>query len=266
MQLGALLAALLIASMVFVPMAIAQREKENKDQKIEEVILLQPEAGSDLILDSVKATPLPNGSVMVSGSGVHKPGEPPQYYRWEVNLTKKTYKTTKLDPSTAKLQIPAITKEEINKTQAQNVGIAAISPGSHWAVVWVQTTDLAYESLAETAHRLEWTVYSDGRVGFNLRRVTCWAANPSSFGTHWYIDSCNFAGSVSYSSDGTSLFSKAEGRYHNYDFGDPNQATYAYHWSQIQGKNDGSHPYTWDAVHSGEYSWLLLGHVYADGG
>lgn len=266
MQLGVLLATLLIVSMLFVPIVVAQGENKKIDKKIEEVISLQPEAGSAIILDSVKVTQLPNGSLMINGSGLHKPGEPAQYYRWEANITKKTYKITKLDPSTAKFQIPTITKEEINNTKVQNVGIAAISPGSHWAIVWVQTTDPVWEQLAETANRLEWTVYSNGQVGYNYRRVSCFPSNPTSFGTHWYNSVCSFVGSVSYSSDQTSLFSQAKGNYYNYDFGNPNQATYTNHLSQIQGKNDGSNAYSWSDVHSGEYWWLLWGHVYVDGG
>lgn len=265
MQLGAMLAAMLLLSMVFVTIVSAQGEKKNIDKKIEEVISLQPEADSAIILDSVKVTQLSNGSLMVNGSGVHKPGEPAQYYRYEVNLTKKTYKITKLDPSTAKFQIPTITKEEKNSTKVQNVGIAAISPGSHWAIVWVQTTDPVWEQLAETANLLEWTVYSNGQVGYNRRQINCFASNPTSFDTHWYNNICSWVGSVSYSGDHTSLFSQAKGNYYNYDFMLDNMATYADHLSNLQGKNDGSNEYSWSDVHSGEFYWLLWGHVYVDG-
>ncbi len=92
--------------------------------------------------------------------------------------------------------------------------------------------------------------------------VSAWAANPTSWGTHWYMDSYGFIGSVTYSPDQTSLFSEAYGNYHNWDFDDINQATYADHWSKIQGKNDGDFDYWWSATHSGEYWWLLDGDVY----
>jgi len=60
------------------------------------------------------------------------------------------------------------------------------------------------------------------------------------------------------------VVAQAKGNYYNYDFGNPNQATYTNHLSQIQGKN--SNAYSWSDVHSGEYWWLLWGRVYVDGG
>ncbi|TRZ87281.1 MAG: hypothetical protein D4R88_09530 [Methanosarcinales archaeon] len=53
--IGALLTAMLLLSMVFVPVASAQGANDNKDKKILEIIRLQPEAGSEVILDSFEA-------------------------------------------------------------------------------------------------------------------------------------------------------------------------------------------------------------------
>ncbi|SNQ60486.1 hypothetical protein [Candidatus Methanoperedens nitratireducens] len=52
MQLGAMLTAVLIVSMAFVPLVSAQGASKDKDKKILDTIQLQPEAGSEVILDS----------------------------------------------------------------------------------------------------------------------------------------------------------------------------------------------------------------------
>lgn len=121
-----------------------------------------------------------------------------------------------------------------------------MSPGTYTATVRVVTDDPLGVDVAETTHKLTWDVHADETVSYNWRSVGCWAANPSPFGTHWFVDSCSFI---------------AEGTSHNWDFGDDTKATYADHWSKIQGKNDGWYYYWWDAMHSGEF--LLDGDMYA---
>lgn len=264
-QLGAVLAAMLLVSMALVSVVSAQDVEKRQDRSVVELMELQPEAGSDVVLGSLQAVRWSDGSVTIRGSGHKQVGDPAQYFSLETNISKKTYKTVKLDPSSVKRLTPAISKSEVDKEQTQNIAMDAISQGAHAAVVWVSTTDPVYERLVETVHRLEWTVYSGGTVGFDLRRVTCFAANPTSFGTHWYTDSCSFIGGVSYSNDYTSLFTEAEGRYHNDDWGFDWWATYADHWIKIQGKNDGDFSYWWDTDYSGEDWFILRTLVYTDG-
>ena len=264
MQLGALLAAMLLLSMVFVPVASAQGANDNKDKKILEIIRLQPEASSEVILDSFEAILWSDDSVTVQSSGQKQAETPALYFHWEINLSKKTYKTTKLAVSDLIKRTPINTKIEKNKGKlTPDAVVVAVTPGTYTATVQVVTDDLVGEDLAETTHKLNWTVNAGGTVNWNWRSVSAWAANPSSFGTHWFVDTYGFVGSVTYSPDQTSVFSEAQGKYYNWDFGDDNQATYADHWSKIQGRNDGGFNYWWGATHSGEYWWLLDGDVYA---
>lgn len=235
MQLGALLAAMLLLSMVFVPVASAQGANDNKDKKILEIIRLQPEAGSEVILDSFEAILWSDDSVTVQSSGQKQAETPALYFHWEINLSKKTYKTAKLPISDMVKRMPIDIKiENNNDNLTSDASIAAVTTGTYTTTVGVITDDLLGEDLAETIHQISWTVNGGGTVSYNWRSVSAWAANPTSWGTHWYMDSYGFIGSVTYSPDQTSLFSEAFGNYHNWDFDDINQATYADHWSKIQ--------------------------------
>ncbi|MDW7728103.1 MAG: hypothetical protein SCH70_13565 [Candidatus Methanoperedens sp.] len=263
MQLGALLAAMLLLSMAFVPAVSAKADVE-KDKIIVDVIDLQPEATSEVILDSLKATRWSDGPVTISGSGEKQVGEPAQYFHWEINLSKGTYKTTKLAVSDLVETTPIITKIEKNKGKLNSDGsVTALTSDQYTATVLVVTDDPLGEDLAKTTHQLTWTINTDGTVTKDWRSVSCWAANPSSQDTHWFVDSCNFFGSVTYSSDRTSLFSEVKSKFHNYDWGIDSWATYAEHWSKIQGRNDSWYNYWWDTTHSGEDWFLLDGDVYA---
>ncbi len=262
--IGALLTAMLLLSMVFVPVASAQGANDNKDKKILEIIRLQPEAGSEVILDSFEAILWSDDSVTVQSSGKRQAETPALYFHWEINLSKKTYKTAKLPISDMVKRMPIDIKIENNKDNlTSDASIAAVTTGTYTTTVGVITDDPLGEDLAETIHQISWTVNGGGTVSYNWRSVGTWAANPTSWDTHWYMDSYGFIGSVTYSPDQTSLFSEAYGNYHNWDFGDVNQATYAGHWSKIQGKNDGEFDYWWSATHSGEWWWILDGDVYA---
>ncbi|CAG0959791.1 hypothetical protein METP2_00715 [Methanosarcinales archaeon] len=265
MQLGALLAAMLLLSMAFVPAASAQGAPENKDKKIIEIKQLKPEAGSEVILDSLQATKWSDGSVKISGSGEKQVGAPAQYFHWEVNISKGTYKTTKLAVADLRETTPIITNVEINNGKSKSIPdeSAAMTTGQHSATVLVVTDDPPGEDLAKTTHQLTWTINTDGTVDFNWRTSGCWAANPSSLDTHWFVDSCNFLGSVTYSSGRTSLSSEVNSKFHNYDWGFDSWVTYAEHWSKIQGRNDSWYDYWWDTTHSGEDWFLLDGDVYA---
>jgi hypothetical protein len=93
------------------------------------------------------------------------------------------------------------------------------------------------------------------------RNITGWAACPSSFNTHWYVNYDDLY-SLTYTPDHKVVKSEAEAYYHNYDFGDPSMATYARHWSLLNGDNNGYTTYTHNIVHSGESWGLLSGNVY----
>ncbi|SNQ60487.1 hypothetical protein MNV_1840012 [Candidatus Methanoperedens nitroreducens] len=122
-------------------------------------------------------------------------GTSPLYFHWEVNLSKKTYKTTKLPISDLVKRMPTDTKIENNKDDlTSDAYTVAVTSGTYTATVGVITDDAVGEDLSETTHQISWTVNSGGTVSYNWRSVSAWAANPSSFDTHWYVDTYGFIG------------------------------------------------------------------------
>lgn len=82
---------------------------------------------------------------------------------------------------------------------------------------------------------------------------SCWAANPSPFGSHWYVDACSFTPIESWDmwANETTL-----GSYHNYDFDEPLIGTWV--WNDATVLFDGAvviHGYAFQAI--GEHAeWL----------
>ncbi|MCZ7355779.1 MAG: hypothetical protein O8C65_02500 [Candidatus Methanoperedens sp.] len=251
MQLGAVLVAMLIVSMLFVPAVSAQAEKEKVNKKIVKIIQLQPESGSEVILNSSNATRWSDDSISFGGSGEKRVGEPALYFSIEVNISKGTYKTIKRNISNDIEFTPVLSKVEIyNNELVPNILTAGVKPGTWLATIQMITKDPALWDLAKTTHTLTWTVNPSGTVTYKGRIDSCWAANPSPLNTHWYVDSCNFQGSYLYSADYTALFSTVDNKFHNWDFMNQNQATYVEHWNQIKGRNDGYYNYWIDFVYA----------------
>lgn len=121
----------------------------------------------------------------------------------------------------------------------------------------VTTYDPVYVELTSTtAHG--WWSWIQTRVcnwksgGFNQ----CWAANPSSLGTHWYIQSCTANGPYG----GEGFFDlTAFGNYINWDFGLNSYSTRVSQWARVQLKTFTGVVATWGHNDSGEGSWLIFG-------
>ncbi|WP_206812767.1 hypothetical protein [Paradesulfitobacterium ferrireducens] len=129
--------------------------------------------------------------------------------------------------------------------------------GSYSASVTVVTYDPVYADLARTSQSLSWAVLIDNTAAFSNRSKSVWAANPSSLGTHWYVNQDYWVGSVSYASGYQSLSSTNYASYYNWDFQDNDQITEAWHQVQIIGLNSGSYDYNYWFDHTGEYANLL---------
>ncbi len=140
------------------------------------------------------------------------------------------------------------------------MALAAIEPGEWWGSVSVYTRDPPQAILTWTYTKLDWTVFGDGTVDWNFTDDGCWAANPSPFDTHWFIDSCYY-GAVWFAAGYTQVCHDHSGSYYNTDFGDPNQRTDVDQWAQMCGRNDGYFDYWWSHIDSGEYAEIIYGFV-----
>lgn len=86
------------------------------------------------------------------------------------------------------------------------------------------------------------------------RSASAWAANPSSLGTHWFVNENRYEGFVD---EGKFINSSSYHSYYNWDFLDDDKRTDVWHRVNIRGYNDGYVYYYTQNGKSGEGSSLL---------
>ena len=253
------LALLLGLSSSFASAAEPDRERATQLRvKVQEVVKLQPEPQSEVLVPDFKAYFLSDGSVTISGKASVRAGAPAQGFDFEVDLENRTYKTRRLDSSELEErdrsgqtlpQLPPLGEQPLQK---------AIRPGDWRGRVRVQTKDPVFVVLTETMTGVTWRVSTAGAVTALSSEDNCWAANPSSLGTHWYVDFCLYG--APYLNSGRACNAN-RGDYYNYDYLVPSWETTVVQTAYICGRNDGFYDVTWTHNDAGEDSLLIYGSV-----
>jgi hypothetical protein len=233
--------------------------------RVDRVLQLEPRPDAEVVIPDFEALFLSDGSVTLHGKGTAKANAEPEGFDFEVDFAKGTYTTRKLSRQDIE------ERDRLEKSDAgdqpsddaiQGIVDKAIAPGSYRAGARVQTRDPVFILLAETMTNLVWTVSSTGTVtGTTGSSDSCWAANPSALGTHWYTQYCKYG--ALYVSLGRVCNDNA-GNYINYDFPPlfpTPESTTASHTAYVCGRNDGTYNYNWSATHGGEANSLLTGSV-----
>lgn len=230
--------------------------------RVERIVLLQPQADAEVIIPDFKAFLLSDGSVTVRGRGTAVAGAEPEGFDYKVDFANGTYTTRRLDRQEIEERDrleKTFAKEESGDETPDSMHGNAITPGTYFARARVQTKDPVNILLAETMTSLTWRVASTGAVtGISPSTDSCWAANPSSLGTHWFVASCSYG--PLYTSAGR-ICNDNTGNYINYDFVLPNYSTTAAHYVYVCGRNDATYNYDFTANHGGEGWFLLSGTV-----
>jgi hypothetical protein len=237
------------------------REREPRRIKVERTVKLQPQPGTEVIVPELKALFLSDGSVTLAGKGSVRVDAPPQGFDFEVDLARGTYVTRRVDQQEIEERDRQRGSVEKNGQEGPLGGpvIEAITPGSWSGRVRVQTKDPAFILLAETMTRLTWSVATSGTVTWQSYSDSCWAANPSSLGTHWFVSYC-LSGAPWYAST-TRVCNENRGDYYNYDFAFDDQITTASQYAWLCGRNDAIFDYNWTYNDGGEGSLLIYGSV-----
>jgi hypothetical protein len=226
-----------------------------------QTIELLPSTSVDVVIPDFRATILSDGSVTISGSGSAAVGKPTSGFDFEVDLKTGLYKTRSLDPDEIAALVPKtrpLRQSEVGRN-SDNITSLAIVPGYWSGRVRLQTKDPVLIVLAETTTQLTWYTYSSGSVVWTSYSDACWAANPSSLGTHWYNSYCAYGGP--WYSGSTNVCNDNSGNYYNWDFGVSSWRTDASHFVQLCGRNDAYFNYWWSHTDSGEGSWLIFGSI-----
>jgi len=208
-------------------------------QETKETVVLKPTPDTDKIFTKVIRTVVSNDEDIIRIEG--NAGSNPEGYKISIDEENGTYTATRLPDK----QIEAILLE------SQEVSPMA----SHYRSVTAITDDPAGVDLAKHTHRLNFTTGS-GKATYSSRTKSAWAANPSSLGTHWYVDENVYTG-LGYLDGNRTVYSSSRAKFHNYDFGDDSTVTRVTHYITIEGYYTGGSNYYVDWSRSGE-GWNLL--------
>jgi hypothetical protein len=203
---------------------------------------LTPCSDTYIILDSVKMLVNDDNDVEVSVVRTKRMGQKPVSYIIQIDPETKTYRTLEAEPSQRPRENP------------MDVGMMSTN---YSLGVYVESVDPPQAPLCESGLWLYWTV-NNGKVVSANRYKDQWDGCPTMFGTHWYLSYHNWGDFYITSGE---AFVSSRAKHYNYDFMDPNLATYAYHNIDIWGYANGNWKYkaTWN--HTGECSYLLGGKV-----
>lgn len=237
----------------------------DRDLRVLQVVRLQPQADAEILVPNFRAIVREDGSVTLTGSGRARVGAPTSGFDFEVDILAGTYTTRRLDPREIEELVPLQEAMGFNRTLSEpgdegDAPLEKVSPGTWSGRVRVQTKDPAFIVLAETTVQLTWTVASNGTVAWKSYSDGCWAANPSSLGTHWFVTSCAAGGGPWYAS-GNRVCNDNSGSYHNWDFLNASQRTDSSHYAWLCGRNDAFFDYNWSYSDSGEAALLIFGSV-----
>ena len=226
--------------------------------KVRKAVKLQPQPEAEVTIPQLKALFLSDGSVTLSGHGTVDARAPMHGYDFEVDLTRGTYTTRRLDQREIeerdRLQGSPRKEQPVHRSREESLEKATV----YCARVRVRTEDPAFIDLTETMTRLSWTISSTGALTSTYAADSCWAANPSSLGTHWYTNYCTYGGL--YTSSGR-LCNDNRGDYYNYDFVFDDLITTANQYVYVCGRNDARYDYSWSHNDAGEGALLIFGSV-----
>ncbi|WP_430786986.1 hypothetical protein VBD025_15270 [Virgibacillus flavescens] len=227
-------------------------ESKSKNNKVS-VSVLQPDSATEKVFEKAEYIVKPDGSEVINIKGFHGKNDGIQTYDVEIDEKNKTYVATKMQGEELNTTKESIAKEvnEENTTKEsivkmENSLLATMSGG-----IIATTDDPVGADLAITKHKLYWT-----SGGYDHRTGSAWGANPSSLGTHWYVNENRFAGLTTIDG-GETVYSKLYTSYYNYDFQSNDQRTDISHSVIIYGYTAGGFNYDVSWTKSGEASWLL---------
>ncbi|TPG70791.1 hypothetical protein EEL31_21645 [Brevibacillus laterosporus] len=221
---------------------------------------LKPVKGSDIILDDITYS-INNNEIHVAVEGkAHSKGI--QSYKIEIDPNTKTYKTTEL--TREEIEKEVLDEEELKELKELSTEPLRISPYERkdYYTGWMKITteDPVRVAVCATKLTLKWEEDIDGLIEETSHNLKPWAANPTKFDTHWYIDSSGDTPPKA-NKDNSKITYKGYADYYNDDFGLKDWRTHVNHELKMVAlpfsDGDGGFDYSWDYDASGDSSALL---------
>jgi len=199
----------------------AAAEEDSKKVIVKE---LKPQNDSVKIFDKVNYTE-DEKSMHVRIEGSKKADGVTKAYHLKLNPKEGTYLITEKLPKEMDILETKLSRN--NNTNSNNT-IEPMSTTYYYAWVQTVTDDLAGEDLCKTKVRLDWVDYGS-TIGFYDSDLDTWAANPSQFNTHWYLEESYLDDPYLYYDD-QKLLQDGSAEYYNWDFMDEDEKTEVSHW------------------------------------
>lgn len=259
------------------------------------VITFEEEAGSSKLFSDLRLEELDDGTRRLVASRTTRASVVDEAYFFIIDQSKGTYRARRLPVGAAKVAnliseelaaYPGVPhRKEVAHAMAARLGAAAnLSTSVEGTEVFgefeepptlcdeieecdqncsggwtarVTTYDPIYVSLTETTAHSNWgTIQVRTCKWYRTGLNGCWAANPSSLGTHWYVSSCGKQGPSGgdYGYDFTAL-----GSYYNYDFGLNSLMTTVSQYVRIRLAGYLGVVTSWNHTDGGEFSYLIFG-------
>ncbi|MGG0757600.1 hypothetical protein [Brevibacillus laterosporus] len=113
-----------------------------------------------------------------------------QSYKLEIDTDTKTYKTTELTKK--EIEEDILNEEDLKELKELSTKPLRISPNErkNYYIGWMKITteDPVRLPVCTTKLTLKWEEDIDGLIEETSHKLKPWAANPTKFDTHWYID------------------------------------------------------------------------------
>lgn len=232
---------------------------------------LEAQIGTEYIFDKVEIEILDNSTDIVKIYGTVDASSVAGYDLILDEHT-NTYFATKLRDEDVAQSIKEIKAIEIQEgagflqegvtSDSIESNVPTLSKADIWTYsVSAATVDFPGVPLCKTAHKLNWS-RSGNKVKYHSRGEMYWAANPSLFGTHWYVKDHKYT-AFGLTNNSRTVHSEMYASYYNYDFGDDKEITTVSHRITLNAHYDGKINYNVNWQRSGEARWLLRLHVLA---
>ncbi|HBZ81293.1 MULTISPECIES: hypothetical protein [Brevibacillus] len=227
---------------------------------------LSPELSSDVILENVELTvDEKNSASSIWIKGKAKAGNGAIGYRLLIDRAKRTYKTEKLSKQELDDELKRVDEKSQNVSNKDidslNGGIKALAANYYTGWFKITTLDPVRVPVNATKLTLKWKEYEDGTLEDTSHSISPWAANPSKFDTHWFVDDYDDS-TPDANTDSSEITYTGWADYYNDDFGDDEWRTYVSHSIKMTALQKdvgcaGCFDYSYKTDESGESSSLL---------
>lgn len=246
------------------PLVVGRAFLHRPSADVVSTVALTPDSRNTDVFPALELDTLADGRRIIRGVSISQKGLEERLIFFEVDPSAATYRTYRPEDA------PDVGPRELARHRAEatrrKIRIRCNCPQDPCNGSWtatVTTYDPAFVGLTETTADGSWLKVSISETKCRLMDAGtggCWAANPSSLGTHWFQSSCAFFDARTFGVDYNST-----GSYYNWDFGLDSLRTDVTQSVRIRLEHSIGVVASFSHTDSGEWSYLIYGSFYEAG-